>query len=84
MANAAEEEVPKCKEVSLLFKPEEWHVPENILDSNSEPESKDEICECKRVIKYFEELFGPDLNSQLPKNEKMDEMISKYKLARAD
>jgi len=82
MATVAKEELPKCKEVSLLFKPEEWHVPENFFHSKSESQSKDQICECKRVIKNFEELFDPDLNSQLPTNDKMDEMICQYKHAR--
>ena len=84
MANAAKDEHPKCQKGQLLFKPEEWHVPENMLDSNSESEVKDLNCECKRIIQYFEELFDPDFNSKLPTNEKMDEIIGQYKHARVN
>jgi len=83
MANAAKDEHPKCKVGPLLFKPEDWHVPENMLDSNSESKLKVLNCECKQVINEFEHLFDPDKNCQVPTNDKMDEMIRKYQEARA-
>ena len=82
MTNAAKDELPKPKDGPLLFKPEEWHVSENFFHSKSESESKDQICECKQVLKNFEELFDPSLKTQLPSNDKMDETICQYKQVR--
>ena len=56
--------------------------PTENAESESEGEADPEVCDCKRVIKDYEDLFDPDLNPELPTNEKMDEMFLKYQQAR--
>ncbi len=57
------------------------HPPDN-AESESEGACDPEVCGCKQIIKDYEDLFDPDLNPELPTNEKMDEMFLKYELAR--
>ena len=56
--------------------------PPDNAESESEGECDPEVCDCNRVITEYEDLFDPDLNPELPTNEKMDEMFLKYQKAR--
>ena len=44
--------------------------PPDNAESESEGESDPEVCDCKRVIKDYEDLFDRDLNPELPTYEK--------------
>ena len=44
--------------------------PPDNAESESEEECNPEVCDCKWVIKDYEDLFDPDLNPELPTNEK--------------
>ena len=81
---SAEEAIPKGQEATKTYKPENLLKTENSIETCSKRSENKALCECKRVMVDYEDLFDPDINSQLPTNEKMDEMISQYQHVRAN
>ncbi len=80
---AAYEVSPKVQDATKIYKPENLLKTEPSTEALSERCQNKPFCECKRVMAEYEDLFNPDLNSQLLTNKKMDMMIKKYQDTRA-
>ena len=71
-----------------LILAEDLHPSADFLEALDETESETkeeniiEACECKRLIKKYEDLFDPQISPELPTNDKMDVMKQQYQEAR--